>query len=170
MEQFKKKTNFKVVPLLSFSNIPMKTTHIFTFYRNENLRKTPQTDNQESYTHTEAYDAITDFETQIKNLGYRICVRCHGVTLHENIHKIRTDQYYCTSCSPKRNTPSDIILPVWYNSQKQIQYHVPSQLDGMREGEKLIIARVAAYIPLHHLQQGQLGSKGHICSFPQVKL
>src|SRR5687767_14668721 len=58
-------------------------------------------------------------------------------------------------------------LPIWYNKDGIIQYHLPSQLKCLQEGEKLLIQQVAAYVPLLHLQDGQIGSRGHVCSFVQ---
>ena len=37
----------------------------------------------------------------------------------------------------------------------------------LREGEKLLIQKVAPYVPLLHLKDGQIASQGHICSFRQ---
>ena len=57
-------------------------------------------------------------------------------------------------------------LPVWYNKDI-VQYHLPEQLQCLREGEKLLIQQVAAYVPLLHLKDGQIESIGHVCSFVQ---
>src|SRR5687767_3398735 len=58
-------------------------------------------------------------------------------------------------------------LPIWYNKDGIVQYHLPTQLECLQEGEKLLIQQVAAYVPLLHLKDGQIGSRGHVCSFVQ---
>ena len=58
-------------------------------------------------------------------------------------------------------------LPIWYDKEGIVQYYLPEQLQCLREGEKLLIQQVAAYVPLLHLKDGQIGAKGHVCSFVQ---
>ena len=58
-------------------------------------------------------------------------------------------------------------LSIWYDKKGIVQYHLPEQLQCLREGEKLLIQQVAAYVPLLHLKDGQNGSRGHVCSFVQ---
>jgi hypothetical protein len=58
-------------------------------------------------------------------------------------------------------------LPIWYDKNGIVQYLLPPQLKCLREGEKLLIQQVAAYVPLLHLKDGQIGSRGHVCSFVQ---
>ena len=48
-----------------------------------------------------------------------------------------------------------------------MQYHLPKQLKCLHECEKLLIQQVAVYVPLLHLQDDQIGSRGHVCSFVQ---
>jgi hypothetical protein len=59
------------------------------------------------------------------------------------------------------------ILPVWTDLLGVVHYHLPKQLLGLREGEKLIISPYLVYVPLHHLRKGQLAMQGHVCCFPQ---
>ena len=65
----------------------------------------------------------------------------------------------------QRETKKD--LPIWCDKNGKVQYHLPKQLSCLREGEKLLIQQVAAYVPLLHLKDGQIGSRGHVCSFVQ---
>ena len=58
-------------------------------------------------------------------------------------------------------------LPIWYNKDRVVQYYLPEELQCLQEGEKLLIQQVAAYVPLLHLKDGQIGSIGHVCSFVQ---
>lgn len=59
-----------------------------------------------------------------------------------------------------------ISLPTWNDGKKEY-YNVPVELQGLREGEKLLIQRVSVYVPLLHLQYGQIGARGHVCCFTQ---
>ena len=68
------------------------------------------------------------------------------------------------------NTSKDKLeqdLPIWYDKEGIVQYHLPTQLQCLREGEKLLIQQVAAYVPLLHLKNGQIGSRGHVWFFVQ---
>ena len=60
-----------------------------------------------------------------------------------------------------------IHLPVWIDDNGQEMYHLPDELIGLREGEKLLIQMVSPYIPLKYLKIGAYGSEGHVCCFPQ---
>src|SRR5438067_734673 len=59
-------------------------------------------------------------------------------------------------------------LPIWYDKKNIVQYHLPPQLQCLwEESEKHLIYHVSAYVPLLHLKDGQIGSRGHVCSFVQ---
>ena len=75
----------------------------------------------------------------------------------------------CTVCqaSHTRKEKTEQDLPIWYDKESNVQYYLPPQLRCLREGEKLLIQQVAAYVPLLHLKDGQIGSRGHVCSFVQ---
>ena len=75
----------------------------------------------------------------------------------------------CVSC---QNTCEFILdmqskLPVWFDNKNEIQFHLPSELLGLREGKKLFIQRINVYVPVHHLFKGQTGCKGHTAAFQQ---
>ena len=48
-------------------------------------------------------------------------------------------------------------LPIWYDKEGIVQFLLPEELKCLREGEKLLIQQVAAYVPLLHLRDGQIG-------------
>ena len=75
----------------------------------------------------------------------------------------------CTTCqgNKSRNENKEIDLPVWFDKNGMVQYHLPKKLQNLREGEKLLIQQVSAYVPLLHLKDGQIGLRGHVCSFVQ---
>eukprot|EP00978_Attheya_sp_CCMP212_P012833 scaffold32061_cov35-Attheya_sp.AAC.1 len=58
------------------------------------------------------------------------------------------------------------MQPVWY-FHGSAQYHIPTELSGLTIGEQLLIQIVAPYVPIVHIKNGVLGSKGHTCSFMQ---
>jgi hypothetical protein len=82
---------------------------------------------------------------------------------------MRSDTYTCPDCSRGNSWSAyqDKTLPVWIDTNKIVQYHVPEELVGLREGEKLLIQQISVYVPLQHLMYGQVGARGHIVSFPQ---
>ena len=58
-------------------------------------------------------------------------------------------------------------LPVWFDSNNKIQFQLPSELLGLREGKKLLIQRINVYVPVHHLFKGKTGCKGYTAAFQQ---
>lgn len=59
------------------------------------------------------------------------------------------------------------VLPVWTDDNNIVRYDLPQELQGLRDGEKLLISPYLVYVPLYHLRKGQLASQGHVCCFPQ---
>jgi hypothetical protein len=81
------------------------------------------------------------------------------------------DEDICSSCKTQGSSTSSLfleeLLPFWVDDDGVIQFHVPEELSCLREGEKLLIQMISPYVPLVHIRNGTLGSKGHVCSFPQ---
>jgi hypothetical protein len=71
-------------------------------------------------------------------------------------------------CYTKKRKGHPGWLPIWWNDENEMQFHVPVELSVLTEGEKLLIQQISPYIPMQHLQKGAYGSKGHVCSFPQA--
>ena len=88
-----------------------------------------------------------------------------GITFKPS-HKNRS---LCTTCQGNTTRKEDKIkdLPIWFVKSGMVQYHLPKELQNLREGEKLLIQQVSAYVPLLHLKDGQIGSTEHVCSFVQ---
>ena len=62
-------------------------------------------------------------------------------------------------------------MPIWYedsSNKQKARFDLPSELSNLREGEKLLLQQISCYVPLQHLKQGQIGSKGHVCCFEQT--
>lgn len=95
---------------------------------------------------------------------------CHRVSL---LLKARDDPEVggavCTDCrkSKAKTMKRAFSLPTWTDKKGCIHYELPEELCSLSEGEKLLIQQVEAYVPLIHLQYGQLGLRGHVCCFPK---
>ena len=114
-----------------------------------------------------------EFDKLNETLVYRRCTACRQIKLDLQVELLcfQDDQHHlCTSC--KYYTQSNIkqlhqSLPVWWDDNDKIQFQLPEEMIGLREGEKLMIQKYSAYIPIHHLYKGQAGAKGHCCAFKQ---
>ena len=86
-----------------------------------------------------------------------------------NIKPSHKNLLLCRECQASHANIKEMEkeLPIWYDKNRNVQYYLPEQLACLREGEKLLIQQVSAYVPLLHLKDGQIGSKGHVCSFVQ---
>jgi Helitron helicase-like domain at N-terminus len=100
------------------------------------------------------------------SLSHVKCINCRSVTLRKS-HRSRWKgkQYTCDQCNVL--CFPEVSLPIWFDENNNVQYHVPAELAVLREGEKLLIQQVSVYVPLQHLMYGQVGARGHIVSFPQ---
>ena len=114
-----------------------------------------------------------EFDTLNDQLTYRRCTCCRQVKLELRVERqmFESDVHQlCTSC--KYYSLNEIkqvqqSLPVWWDDDDQIQFQLSDELINLREGEKLMIQKYSAYIPIHHLYKGQVGAKGHCCAFKQ---
>lgn len=107
-----------------------------------------------------------EFERRLDELSHVMCIICQSVTMRkEHQSRRHSAQYICEQCIGTVASPES--LPVWFDKNNMVQYHVPHELAGLREGEKLLIQQVSVYVPLQHLMYGQVGARGHIVSFPQ---
>lgn len=141
-----------------------------------NIRKHEKT-NKKTIDHTTfeveqkqqlAFDEVVQmFESKCQSLSHFHCQCCQmtGMTIRPSYK----NKSICTMCQASHVNKEDIIknLPIWYDKKGSVQFNLPKQLKCLHEGEKLLIQQVAAYVPLLHLQDGQIGSKGHVCSFVQ---
>ena len=112
-------------------------------------------------------EAVQMFESRCELLSHFCCQCCHmiGMTIQPSCN----NESICTTCQASHANREDTIknLPIWYNENNEVQYQLPKELKCLREGEKLLIQQVAAYVPLLHLKDGQIGSRGHVCFFVQ---
>ena len=105
------------------------------------------------------------FESHTKDLTYRYCSICKRAKLGMRMSK--ADTSICFQCFSRKKTVNDFRHPIWIDQSGTKQFHVPTELTDLSEGEKLLIQQVSPYVPLQHLQNGSYGAKGHVCSFPQ---
>ena len=111
--------------------------------------------------------AVEMFESKCQSISHFCCQSCHitGITIKPS----KKNHLICTTCQSSHAKKEDMIkdLPIWFDKNGIAQFHLPDELKCLKEGEKLLIQQVAAYVPLLHLQDGQIGSRGHVCSFVQ---
>ena len=112
-------------------------------------------------------EAVKSFEDQCQSIKHFCCQNCQmtGISLKPS----QRNPLICSTCQASGTNGQDKVkdLPIWYDEKKNVQFYLPDELKCLREGEKLLIQQVAAYVPLQHLQSGQIGSRGHVCSFVQ---
>ena len=106
---------------------------------------------------TEAFDKLCS------EIEHRRCNDCHIVSIQD----IFKSNNICKRCAGKNAWTNADMLPLWIDEFGNDQFYVPEVLSCLREGEKLLIQQISVFVPLHHLKYGQLGTRGHIVSFPQ---
>ena len=114
----------------------------------------------------EQLDQIGAFETQAAACTFHKCDACRKVKLSMTTKDVNGIML-CKECKDNKRKVDDFSHPTWTDSSGMIRFDIPEVLLDLREGEKLLIQQVSPYVPLHHLQQGSYGSRGHVCSFPQ---
>ena len=139
------------------------------------------------------YRDMLIFERKILNLELKQCLCCTGISL---CYKFSFRTGICSECASitkredyiplqvKKKLSSkekakhlqnylleNDMLPVWYETKdiKKInpKFHIPDQLSRLSFGEKLLIQRYSAIVPIFHMGKGQKGIKGHCCCFFQ---
>ena len=117
-------------------------------------------------TDKEKETVICDFENQMKQTHHHYCNMCKCVSLMMDMSK---KENICKECSSKSENYyiENNLLPIWYDEYGKIQYFIPDELNELTDAEKMLIQRVSPFIPLHHIKNGTMGIKGHVCSFPQ---
>jgi hypothetical protein len=99
------------------------------------------------------------------NLYLGFCINCRQRRLG-----LQITNDLCSRSSKSHNklmyTHESKALPTWTEKGKNM-YHVPKELSNLSIAEKLLIQRVSPLIPVIHIKNGILGSRGHIVSFFQ---
>jgi hypothetical protein len=125
-------------------------------------------------SHPDAHRYNLEFEKMNEDIVHFHCNICKQVSTMLQISNRALDMCnntgICQRCSTKlRHDPnySPPWLPTWKDSNGILQHHVPPELTGMRQGEKLMIQILSTYVPMVYMKGGAHGFKGHVCSFPK---
>jgi hypothetical protein len=113
-------------------------------------------------------DSTLDFDKACKTLKHSHCKICHCTSLN-----LIVSNNICTICRQNHQTEEEYrdSLPIWYedpDNNKHPHFDLPEELSCLRGEEKLLLQHISCYIPLHHLANGQVGLKGHVCCFEQA--
>ncbi len=120
----------------------------------------------EVLTDNEKEEIIEKFEDELKDAKHQFYNQCYCVSL---LMEMSNQKNVCKKCKiqPIGYNISNNLLPIWKDDYDTIQYEVPDELKNLSDAEKMLIQRVSPFVPLHHVKNGTMGIKGHVCSFPQ---
>ena len=86
-------------------------------------------------------DVLQQFEDKASDLKHQFCEVCMCTSLCMTLvkHKGKT---MCSLCYSRKAYEYDqsLTLPVWIDADGITQYHLPEELECLREAEKLLIA------------------------------
>ena len=118
------------------------------------------------YKEQKKLEHFFQFEGCMFHVKHKSCKNCHQFQLSTTMQsKNRCSQ--CSSHEASKYSEENLVQPVWYDDNGEVQYHVPDELSSLTVGEQLLIQLVSPYVPIHHIKNGTLGIKGHVCSFSQ---
>jgi hypothetical protein len=112
-------------------------------------------------------EVLQEFESKCQCISHFCCQSCYKTGI--SIKPSCINKQICTTCQAQKTSKERMEkdLPIWYDKNNIVQYQLPSELKCLCEGEKLLLQQVSPYVPLLHLKDGQIGSRGHVCSFAQ---
>jgi len=113
--------------------------------------------------------SMLQFDCKNAQIGWFCCDVCMGRFLGEK----HQNGKICKKCLQSKHAKDqrhyhllkNNYLPVWKDDNDEIRYDIPSQLKGLTLGEKLIIQKYSAILPLVHIYKGRLGNRGNSVSF-----
>ena len=106
---------------------------------------------------TQATPSISKFEEQLSTFKYTKCEACLCVRLNMKLIHGADGIHRCHTCNVKKHTVNTFSHPIWFSSDGTPQYHIPPEMEGLSEGEKLLLQQISPYVPLQHLQKGSFG-------------
>ena len=122
--------------------------------------------NKVSNTTKKFIQQAINFENYMFKLNFGQCCICHQRRLNMN-----TLNGICSNCQSKKHNlfyfSENKLLPTWKSKKGVVKYTIPPQLQHLTLAEKLLIQRVSPLIPVIHIKNGILGSRGHVVSFFQ---
>ena len=114
--------------------------------------------------------AIRDFESKMKDVHHKKCDLCKSVSLLLETKLFPNGLNICNDCvvhQRQNRKPDELNLPIYKDHQGVVQHTLPDVLLGLTIGEQLLMQQISCFIPLYHMKFGQIGSRGHVCAFPQ---
>lgn len=119
-----------------------------------------------------------EMEYRMRNVFIHVCDCCKIYYLEENRSLTSHKKEICESCKKSKHTSEwwleQNLLPVWYKTLStgesdlsNPQWHIPSELNDLTMAEKLLIRRVAVFVPAIHINRSSIGIEGHCICFPQ---
>ena len=118
------------------------------------IEENPSTTTTNTPSHN--IQCIQDFEEQMKTIKHKKCVMCLSVAmiLEGKIMPSRGG-FVCKDCIKLKPGETPPFLPIWTDANTEdIHYDIPPELQGLSEGEKLLIQIISPYVPLQHLTKG----------------
>lgn len=103
-------------------------------------------------------------------MNHSFCSVCKKVSMLHNVREtMSAGDGICTTCYASKRTAKDMedVLPIWRQDDGVIRYDLPEELKDLTHAEKLLISPLLVYVPLHHMEKGNIGCKGHVCCFEQ---
>jgi hypothetical protein len=125
---------------------------------------------QEQAVKDEFDKAARQFEENCSSIKHNFCEICKRVSMTFEVKiQAKDKKNVCNTCLRTKRTSKEMekVLPVWKQKDGTIRYDLPLELKQLSEAEKLLISPYLVYVPLHHMQKGQVGCKGHVCCFEQ---
>ena len=143
--------------------------HILTLLFASHVSRYERVQNLHKFDSVYYADCVEDFETQCQSLKHNVCKCCHMVSINLHVISKGKNKGLCDKCKPLNDVDYYLkrgALPVWWKDGVPM-YRIPEELSCLTHAEKMLIQRVSPFVPLHHIRQGVLGIKGHVCAFEQ---
>ena len=120
-----------------------------------------------TYAEQKVLESLMRFESRMMQLHHDVCSLCNECSIDMTVNKNNV----CRRCANKRTkndyTKENAMIPLWIDDEGKEHLEVPPELECLTIAEKLLIQRVSPLVPIHHIKNGNLGIKGHVCSFMQ---
>ncbi len=121
---------------------------------------------EKDHQHASFIQQTLKYEDTMYNLHHKRCNICRQRRLKLAVNK----DGVCSRCDHQKGNftfcHENITLPTWIYNGKAM-YSLPYELQNLTIAEKLLIQRVSPLIPIIHIKNGSLGSRGHVVSFYQ---
>ena len=127
--------------------------------------KTNQDDSEESSR--QFIEETCRFEREMFNLHFNNCSVCRRRKLNLQVNS----NGVCIRCSKEKKGHKfgheNSALPIWTDKEGKKHYELPKVLLNLQLAECLLIQQISPFIPVIHIRNGSIGSRGHVVSFYQ---